>query len=239
MSIALAVARREIRAYFNSPVAYIVLGVFLLLAGYFFFNAFFVMGIASMRGFFGLTPILLVVFGPALTMRLFAEERKAGTLEFLLTMPVRDGEVVAGKFLAALGILSVGIALTIPYALSVASLTAEGNAFDWGPVIGGYLGLFLMASSFLSLGLWASAMSRNQIVGFIVALLVCFAFYFVDKVAIFMPGSIAPVLEFLSVDTHFSSIARGVIDTRDVIFYLSLTTAGLLLTTRALMGARR
>jgi ABC-2 type transport system permease protein len=239
MSTALAVARREMRAYFNSPVAYIVLGVFLLLAGYFFFNAFFLMGTASMRGFFGLAPVLLVVFGPALTMRLFAEERKSGTLELLLTMPVRDGEVVAGKFLAALGILSVGILCTLPYAFSVASLVAEGASFDWGPVIGGYLGLFLMASSFLAMGLWASALSKNQIVGFIVALLVCFAFYFVDKVAVFMPAGISDILSFLSVDTHFANIARGVIDTRDILFYLSLTVAGLILTQRALMAARR
>src|SRR5262252_3816308 len=133
----------------------------------------------------------------------------------------------------------LGLLWTLPYPLSVSSLTARGVSFDWGPVIGGYLGLLLLASSFLALGLWASAVSRNQIVGFIVGLLLCFAFYFVDKFALVLPSSLAEVLQFLSVDYHFENIARGVFDTRDVLFYLSLTTAGLMLTTRSLAAARQ
>ncbi|MCP3143225.1 ABC transporter permease subunit [Pyxidicoccus xibeiensis] len=239
MGTTLAVARREFRSFFNSPVAYIVIGVFLVVAGWLYFSTVFVAGQASLRGFFSIAPVLFVVFAPAVTMRLVAEERKTGTLELLLSMPLRDWEVVAGKFLAALGMVAVGLLWTLPYPLTVAGLTAEGARFDWGPVVMGYLGLLLMASSFLALGLWASALSRNQIVGFIIGLLLCFAFYFIDKFALVLPESVGALLQYLSVDYHFANIARGVLDTRDVLFYLSLTGVGLALTTRTLGNVRQ
>ena len=144
MSAISAIAKREIRSFFNSPMAYIVLGVFLLLSGYFYFNTLFLVGQASLREFFNLAPLLFVVFAPALTMRLLAEERKSGTIELLLTMPIKDSHVVLGKFVAALVIVMVGLLLTLPYAFSVASLTSSKASFDWGPAIGGYLGLVLM-----------------------------------------------------------------------------------------------
>ena len=239
MNTAMAVAKREFRTFFSSPIAYIVLGGFLLVAGWLYFGTLFLGGQASLRGFFSIAPVLFVVFAPAVTMRSIAEERKAGTLELLLTMPLRDWEVVAGKFLAALAMVATGLLWTLPYPLTVAALTAPGAAFDWGPVVAGYLGLLLMASSFLALGLWASALSRNQIVGFIVGLLLCFGFYFVDKFALLLPESLGQALEYLSVDYHFENIARGVLDTRDLLFYGSLTAAGLVLTTRSLATARQ
>jgi len=137
-----------------------------------------------------------------------------------------------------LGMVGVGLILTLPYPLTLVAMTADGSHFDWGPVIGGYLGLGLMASSFLALGLWASALSRNQIVGFIIGLLLCFAFYFIDKVAMVGPESFQELMEYFSVDYHFENIARGVVDTRDVLFYLSLTAVGLQLTTRAVAEIR-
>lgn len=239
MTTTLAVARREFRTFFNSPVAYIVLGVFLLVAGWMFFSTLFLAGQASLRGFFQLAPVLFMVLAPAVTMRLFAEERKTGTLELLLTMPLKDWELVAGKFLAALAMVAVGVLWTLPYPISIAALTAPGANFDWGPVVAGYLGLLLLASSFLALGLWASALSKNQIVGFIIGLLMCFAFWMVDKVAMLWPESMFAALEYLSVDYHFDNIARGVLDTRDILFYLSLTAAGLVLTNRALAAVRQ
>jgi ABC-2 type transport system permease protein len=239
MSTALAVARREFKSFFQSPIAYIVIGVFLLVAGWLYFSTLFLAGTASLRAFFGFAPVLFVVFAPAITMRLLAEERKTGTLELLLSMPIKDWEVVIGKFTAALAMVAVGLLWTLPYPLSVSSLTAKGSSFDWGPVLGGYIGLLLLASSFLALGLWASALSRNQIVGFIIGLLLCFAFYFVDKFAILLPSSLGEILQFLSADYHFENIARGVFDTRDILFYLSLTAAGLLLTIRSLAAARQ
>lgn len=237
MSAVLAIARRDLKTFFASPIAYVVFGVFLLVGGYLFFSTLFLAGNASLRGYFSLAPVLFVVFIPAITMRLIAEERKSGTLELLLTFPVRDGELVLGKFVAALGMVAAGLAWTLPYPVTLALLAAA--PFDWGTVIAGYLGLLLLASSFLALGLWASALSRNQIVGFIVGLLVCFAFYFVDKFAPLFPERIAGVLQYLSVDYHFDNVARGVIDTRDLLFYASLTTVALLFTTRSLSAARQ
>jgi ABC-2 type transport system permease protein len=239
MGTTLAVARREFRSFFNSPVAYIVIGVFLIVAGWLYFSTVFLAGQASLRSFFSVAPVLFVVFAPAVTMRLVAEERKSGTLELLLSMPLRDWEVVGGKFLAALGMVAAGLLWTLPYPLTVASLTAEGTRFDWGPVVMGYLGLLLMASSFLALGLWASALSRNQIVSFIIGLLLCFAFYFIDKFAVVLPESVGELLQYLSVDYHFANIARGVLDTRDLLFYLSLTAVGLALTARTLGNVRQ
>lgn len=234
MSRVLSIARREMQSYFNSPVAYIVLGVFLLVIGYLFFSTLFLTGFASMRNFFSATPVLLVVFAPALTMRLIAEERKSGTIEHLLTLPVTDIEVVLGKFFAAVGTLCVGLIITIPYALSVAMLTPKGLAMDFGPVIGGYIGLVLLSSSFLSLGLFASSLTHNQIIAFVIGLLFSFFFFFIDKFAVLMPASLAPLLEFLSVDYHFGNIARGVVDSRDILFYASLTVIALMLTVYSL-----
>lgn len=235
----LAVAKREFRTFFASPIAPIVLGGFLLLAGWLFFSPLFLAGQASLRGFFALVPTLFVVLVPAITMRALAEERKSGTMELLLTLPMDDWQIVAGKFLAALGMIAVGLAWTAPYAVSVAALTGPGARFDWGPVFAGYLGLLLLASSFIALGLWGSALSRNQIVGFIVGLVLCFAFAFVDKFAALLPDRLGQVLEYLSVDYHFENISRGVLDTRDLLFYVSLTALGLVLTTRALSSARQ
>lgn len=239
MNTTLAVARREFGTFFNSPIAYIVLGSFLVVGGWLYFSTLFLGGEASMRGFFGIAPVLFVVFAPAVTMRSVAEERKTGTIELLLTMPIEDWQVVLGKFFAALGMVGVGLLWTLPYALTVSNLAAEGTRFDWGPVFAGYLGLLLMASSFLSLGMWASALSKNQIVGFIIGLVLCFAFYFVDKFAMLAPEGISEVLQYLSVDYHFDNIARGVLDTRDLLFYLSLTAAGLVLTSRTLAQVRQ
>jgi ABC-2 type transport system permease protein len=241
MQNALGIARRELSTFFNSPIAYIVLGVFLLVAGwlFFYFSGFFIVGRASLRSFFALAPVLFMFLAPALTMRLIAEERKSGTLEILLTLPVREWEVVLGKYLAALGMVALGLLFTLLYPVSVSMLVADGQHMDWGPVIGGYVGLLLLASAFLGVGLWASALSKNQIVGFIVGLLICFLLWIVDKAAIILPGSLGELLEYLSVTYHFENIARGVIDTRDILYYVSVTTTGLLLTTRTLAGVRQ
>ena len=241
MQNALGIARRELSTYFNSPIAYIVLGVFLLVAGwlFFFFSGFFIVGRASLRPFFSLAPVLFMFLAPAITMRLIAEERKSGTLEILLTLPVTEAEVVVGKFLAALGMVVFGLCFTFLYPLSVALLTAPGASMDWGPVVGGYLGLVLLASSFIAVGMWASAISKNQIVGFIVGLLLCFVLWIIDKAAIVLPASLGQVFEYLSVTYHFENISRGVIDTRDILYYLSVTTTGLLLTVRTLAAVRQ
>lgn len=239
MNTTMSIARRDFQAYLNSPTAYVVLGVFLLVLGYLFFSTLFLGGFASMRGFFSIVPVLFVVFAPAITMRLISEERKTGTIEQLLTLPVNNNQVVLGKFFAALGIIGVGLLFTLPYVVSMTMLTAPDVSFDFGPVIGGYVGLILLAGAFISLGLFASSLTKNQIVAFIIGLALCFFFYIVDKFAVLMPPKIGAVLEYISVDYHFNNIARGVLDTRDLIFYISLIALFIFLTERSLRSDKR
>jgi ABC-2 type transport system permease protein len=218
-----AIAVRELQAYFNSPMAYIVVCAFLLLAGWLYFTPLLVAGTSSMRGFFGLAPILFVVFAPAISMRLVSEEIRSGTLELLTTMPVRDVEVVTGKFLAGLAVIASALAMTGFWAVTVEII----GDLDWGPVIGGYLGLVLCASTLIAIGLMTSAWSRNQIVAFILALVIGLGLWLLDKVTFFVPPALAGLLEYLSIDYHFQNIARGVIDSRDLLYYLSVTALAL------------
>jgi gliding motility-associated transport system permease protein len=227
---ALTIARREMRAYFNSPVAYIVVTVFLVLAGYLFFTQALLGGQAEMRPLFDISPLLFVFFAPAITMRLLAEERRVGTFQLLITLPLRDRDVVIGKFLGALGLLATAIALTLFYPLTLSRL----GDLDGGAVIGGYLGLLLMGAAYLGIGLMASAWTRNQIVAFIVAFAICFALFLMGRLGQLVPPALAPVIEYLSLTTHFENIARGVIDTRDVLYYASLIGACLFVAVQSL-----
>ena len=184
----IAIAQRELRSYFDSPVAYIVLVSFLLIAGWMYFSTLFLMGRADMRPFFApsiFSPsMLLVILAPAITMRLIAEERKTGTIELLTTMPIRDGEVILGKFLAALSLIAAALVLTLVYPLSVAAL----GPLDWGPVVSGYLGLLLFSAALLAIGILCSTLTNNQIVAFIVSFLVCAALYYIYWLQFFVPG---------------------------------------------------
>lgn len=229
MRCALTIAKRELGAYFKSPIAYIVLSVFLALSGFLFFNTLFIAGSADMQGFFGNMPLLFLFFGPAIAMRLLAEERGSGTIEMLLTMPVRDWEVVVGKYLSALALLTIGVALTAPFAYTVAKL----GPLDVGPVVGGYVGTILLGGLFLAIGLLASAMTKNQIVAFIVGLAVCFALFLVGM---FAPsaGKIGHILEYATPQFHFMGVQRGVIELRNVVYYVSTIAVVLLLTVQVL-----
>jgi ABC-2 type transport system permease protein len=230
----LAITQRELRGYFDSPVAYIVLVAFLLVAGWMYFSTLFLMERADLRPFFApsiFSPsMLLVILAPAITMRLVAEERKTGTIELLTTMPIRDSEVIIGKFLAALGLIAAALLLTFAYPLTVAWL----GPLDWGPVISGYLGLLLFSAALLAVGLLCSTLTSNQIVAFIVSFLVGAALYYIYWLQFFVPAFLAPLFQLISVSFHLDNLARGVIDSRDVVFYLSLTAGGLLLAVRAL-----
>lgn len=217
------VFKREFRSYFVSPIAYIVIAIFLLVAGWFFFSPFFLYNQASLRNFFGLLPMTFAFVVPAVTMRLLAEERNLGSHEILLTLPLTDKSVVIGKFLAALALVAVMLVPTLVYAATVALL----GELDWGPVIGGYLGALLLASAFSALGLMASALTRNQIIAFITAAAICFALTLLDRMLLFLPGGLTNVLGFLGVESHFQNIARGVLDSRDVLYFGSVTFVGL------------
>ena len=235
MNPALTIARREIRAYFNSPVAYIVVSAFTIIAGgIFFFFKFFLAQEASLRGFFESMPMLFMFLAPAITMRLLADEKSSGTLELLITMPVRDWQVVVGKFLAAVTLLVTTLALTLVFAITVRAL----GPVDRGPTIGGYIGLLLMGGAYLSIGVMASAFTRNSIVAFIASFGISFALYLFGRLTSFVPEALQPIVSFLSIDGHFENVGRGVIDTRDVIYYLSVIGTCLLVATTALESRR-
>lgn len=219
-----ALAGRELRAYFNSPIAYVFLLVFVGTALFTFFNlnAFFSHGRADLRGLFDAIPFLMVLLVPALTMRLWAEERKQGTVEVLLTLPAKEHELVAGKFLASLALLGCGLLLTLALPFTVEAL----GDLDWGPVIGGYSGALLLGAAYLAAGQFVSATTENQILAFILALVVCLGLFGLgtDAFAGLFPDRTAALLRSLGTGSRFQSIARGVIDLRDLVYYLSLTT---------------
>ncbi len=226
----LPVFRREIRSYFNSPVAYVVMIVFLSIIGWFFSSNLFLQNLATMRVVFELVPLVFLFFVPAITMRLLAEERKAGTLELLITKPVSDVEIVLGKFLAGWALVAATLLPTIIFLVSLMILGSP----DLGPIIAGYAGLLLMGGVYVAIGLFASSLTENQIVAFIVGFLIIFVLYMLDKVLIYIPSAFASTFEFLAIDTHFSNIARGVVDSRDVIYFVSLLGFSLLLATVSL-----
>ena len=226
--------KKEVRSYFNSPAAYIVITFFLLFTGYFFGSNLFLMNQANLRTAFGIIPLVFIFFMPAITMRLIAEEKKTGTIELLVTYPIKDSEIVIGKFLSALMLLAVALVFTWFYVFSVSLL---GN-LDGGQVIGGYFGLLLMGAAYLAIGMFASAITENQIVAFIVALVIIFIFFLMDKILFFIPSSLVSIFQYLSIDYHFQNISRGVIDSRDLLYYFSVIFFSLLLASHAL-GRRK
>jgi ABC-2 type transport system permease protein len=233
-----AIATRELRAYFDSPIAYVFLAVFVGAALFTFFNAqtFFSRGIADLRGLFGPLPFLMILLVPALTMRLWAEEQKQGTLEVLLTLPVRDHELVAGKFLASWVLLASGLALTLVLPVTVAFL----GRLDFGPVLGGYIGALLLGAAYLAVGQFLSASTENQILAFILALVVCLALYGIGTEAFtgLFADRTAAALRAVGTGSRFQSIARGVIDLRDLVYYASLTLFFLVASVNAVRARR-
>jgi ABC-2 type transport system permease protein len=220
------VAKREIRSYFDSPVGYVVLTLFLLISGWFFSNGLFLQGVASVRVLFDMTFILFMFFIPAITMGVFAEERRAGTLELLLTMPIKDWQVIGGKLLAAFFLLCIAIALTVTYSITVSLL----GDIDAGATIGGYLGMALLGLACASIGVFASSLTRNQVVAFIIAFVIIFVLFMIDKMTLFVPGSIAGTLQYISLDYHYQNLLRGVVDTRDILYFLSIVGLSSVLT---------
>jgi ABC-2 type transport system permease protein len=228
------VFQKELRSYFNSPVAYIVIVVFLVILGWFFTSSIFIANVSSLRTVFETTPFLLLFFAPAITMRLISEEKKSGTLELLLTKPVKEYEIILGKFLAAWALFFFALLPTLSYYVTISLL----GTLDIGPVIGGYLGLLFVGAVFLAIGVFGSSITENQVVGFIVSFLIVFILFMLDKILLYVPASLASILEYLSIDYHFSNIARGVIDSRDVLYYLSAIVFTLLLGTVSLQKRR-
>jgi ABC-2 type transport system permease protein len=214
---------KEFRTYFVSPIAYIVISIFLLVTGWFFFMTFFLFDQADLRNFFGLLPITFSFVVPAITMRLFSEELNVGSYEILLTMPVTFRQVVLGKFLASLVFVAAMLVPTLAYPVSVAFL----GELDWGPVVGGYIGAILLGASFSAIGLFASSLTRNQIIAFITGMAICFSLTLIDKMLFFLPQVLLGFLQYLGADFHFRNISKGILDSRDILYFLCVSFVAL------------
>jgi ABC-2 type transport system permease protein len=245
--------KKELRLYFTSPVAWVVITIFLLIGGYFFYSIFAFFTLASMqsamnpamgrdlnvtdsvmRPLFSNISVILLLLMPLVTMRLFAEERRSGTIELLLTYPVRDGAVLAAKYLAALALYAIMIGLTALYP----GIVMYFARLEWGPVLTGYLGLLLMGAAFIAVGVFASSLTENQIVAAIVTFGVLLIFWILGWSADYAGGTTGRVLQFLSILEHNESFSRGVLDTKDILYYLNFTVLALFLTLRSLEARR-
>ena len=215
--------KREFASYFLSPIAYIVISIFLLVTGWFFFTTFFLYNQANLRNFFALLPLVFSFVIPAITMRLFSEEISTGSYEVLLTMPVTFLDAVLGKFLAGVAFVAAALIPTLAYPITVSFL----GRLDWGPVVGGYIGAILLGGAFSAIGLFASSLTRNQITAFIIGMAICFTLTLIDKMLFFLPRSMLGVLEYIGSDFHFQNISKGIIDSRDILYFLSVIFVGL------------
>jgi ABC-2 type transport system permease protein len=248
-----AIFKKEMRLYFTSPVAWVVFTIFLLIAGYFFYSIFAFFTLASMqsamnpqmgrdlnvtdsvmRPLFSNISVILLLLMPLVTMRLFAEERRAGTIELLLTYPVRDGAVLAGKYLSAFALYAIMIGLTLLYPAIVVYFAR----LEWGPILTGYLGLLLMGATFIAVGVFASSLTENQIVAAITTFGALLIFWILGWSADYAGGTAGKVLQFLSILEHNDSFSKGVLDSKDVLYYLNFTLLALFLTLRSLEARR-
>jgi ABC-2 type transport system permease protein len=222
------ILKKEFTSFFASPIAYLVIGVFLLINGLFLFifnddfnilNA----GFADVTPFFYLAPWVFLFLIPAITMKSFADEYNTGTIELLKTNPVSDWQIIFGKFLASLLLVIIAIIPTFIYVYTVYQLGNPSGNIDFGSTIGSYLGLLFLASSYTAIGLFTSTLSKNQIVAFILSVFITFIFFYgFDAIATsFKSNSFA--IQQLGIKEHFKSISRGVIDTRDIVYFLSVT----------------
>lgn len=215
------IAIKELRSFFNSPVAYIVIVVFLLLAGWFFASQIFLINFITLSPLFDNLPLLFIFLIPAITMRLIAEEYKSGTIESLSILPINDYEIITGKFIAASLLFLVCILGTLIHPLSLAFI----GKMDWGQVVCAYTGIMLMGCSYVAIGLFASSLTRNQIIAYIIGFLLCFIFFIIGKMLIIMPGFLKVIISFIGMDSHVENISKGILDTRDIIYFISIITA--------------
>ena len=229
------ILKKEFNLFFASPIAYLVIGVFLLVNGLFLWvfkddtnilNA----GFADLNSFFFLAPWILLFLIPAITMKSFADEFNSGTIETLQTKPITNWQIVLGKFLASLLLIIVALAPTLTYVYTILQLGNPIGNLDMGSTVGSYIGLLLLASTYTSIGLFTSTLSKNQIVAFIVGVFITFfLFYGFDAIASLFPNN-SYTVQLFGINEHFKSISRGVIDTRDIVYFISVTLFFLLLT---------
>ncbi len=229
----IAIMKKELKAYFISPIAYIVITIFLIFTGFFFFKDFFYFNQAEMRNLFQLLPLMFTFVIPAITMRLFSEEKQTGSIELLVTMPVSTRDIVIGKVLAGSLFSVIMLAPTLIYTITVVIVGSP----DYGPIIGGYLGAILLGFAYTSIGTFTSSISSNQIIAFITGWAACFSLWLIDKIVFFLPMKLS-ALQYFGSDYHFQNISRGIIDTRDIIYFASVIALFVLLTAKVLEERR-
>jgi ABC-2 type transport system permease protein len=234
MSNTWAVAIRELRSYFLSPLAYLVTALFLIGAGLLFALILETGREASLRGVMSNISVIFLIVVPMISMRLLAEEMRTGTVELLLTSPVHEWQIVTGKFLGGVLLLLVMVGLTLVYAVF---LFLWGNP-DRGPIGAGYLGIILQASAFLAVGLWASSLTENQIVAAVLSFIFLLVLWLSDNLGQTLPSPVGTIVSYTSVITHFQEFPQGVINLKDVVFYLTMIVAGLVLSTLSLQSRR-
>jgi ABC-2 type transport system permease protein len=200
-------------------MAYIFLVIFAVVSGYFFTNTFFLFGQSDLRVLFDMIPLVYLFFIPAVSMGLIARENNIGTMETISTLPLNTYEFVIGKFLAGFCLILLGLLAT---SIHFITLVSVGTNIDYGAIFSGYLGLALMGATFTSIGIYASSVTDNQVVAFIIGVFLVLVFYMLDKTLVFAPQSIVGIIQFLAVDYHLSNISRGVIDSRNIIYFLSM-----------------
>ncbi len=223
MRQALLIFNKEFKDYFNSPIAYIVIAIFLAITGWLFFATFFIFDQADMRRFFNLMPLLFALVVPIITMRLFSEEINVGSYELLLTLPVTFRDIIVGKFLAAVAFVTAILLPSLSYPIFISFI----GDLDWGVTIGGYIGAILLGSAYAAIGLFSSSLTRNQIIACIVAMVICVFLAIVDQMLFFFPQTILDIITFLSANAHFKNISKGIVDSRDLLYFLSIAFLGL------------
>ena len=240
----LAILIKEISGFFSSLVAYITIAAFLIVTGLFLWvfpeSSILEYGYAGLDSFFNISPYIFMFLIPAITMRSLAEERKDGTFELLATRPITDWDIVAGKFLAAVSIVLLTLIPTLIYYFTVYQLGVVKGNIDTGAVIGSYIGLILLGTAFVSLGLFASSLGKNQVIAFTIAVFLCFLFFsgFGSLSQLVSVQGFSSYLTELGINQHYQSISRGVLDTRDFIYFLSFCILFLLLT-KTVLGSRK
>ncbi|RLC50431.1 MAG: ABC transporter [Candidatus Cloacimonadota bacterium] len=212
------IADKELKSYFNSPAAYIVLVIFLLLSGWFFASPLFLNNTADLRSLFGIIPIVYLFFIPAVTMNLISREKSSGTIELLSTLPLKESDIVMGKFWASLGLTGIGLLFTLIHLITIIAL---GTNIDYGAIFCGYLGLILMGGLYSAIGIFTSSITNNQIIAFIISFFIAFFLFIIQYSLFFIPPFMAGFFQYLSVGYHFDNISRGVIDTRNLIYFIS------------------
>ncbi|MEE2786655.1 MAG: ABC transporter permease [Myxococcota bacterium] len=232
MKTAFYIAHREFAGYFNQTIAYVVLGCFLVLCGAYTFvlTPFFVVNNANIRPFFEFCPFIMTLVVPAITMRSIAEDRRRGMLELLQSWPIGDLELVIGKFLGALGLVVIGLLLTLALPLAISQI----GDLDWGPVWGGYVGLFFLCSAYVAIGLFASALTNRQVIAFILGFGMCFGFFVVGQGADSLPQPLGQFALEMSFWQRFKPVTTGVLDLRDLVYFGSLTLVCLGITAEVL-----